>query len=108
MRQLSDQRLFRQMFQRVAGQHAGDRHADLGEDVAGYQFVVAGQHLHRDAGFRHRPDRCAGAGFRRIQEDREAGENQIGFIGNTRFELRFGVGVGQPAGDAQGAESLRA
>ena len=93
------------MLQRVTGQHARHGNADLGEDVAGYQLVVAGQHLHRDAGFRHRPDRCAGAGFRWIQEDREASENQIGFVGDRGGLV---AGIDQTAGDPQGAESLRA
>ena len=83
-RQLPDQRLVREMRQRVAGEHARHRHADLSEDVAGHEFVVAGQHLHGDAGGRHRLDRRPGACFRRIEEDREAGEHQVGFVGHCR------------------------
>ena len=44
--QLSDQRLLREMRQRVTSEHTRDRYADFGKDVAGHKLVVAGQHLH--------------------------------------------------------------
>ena len=103
--QLPEQGLFRQMLQRIARQHARHGNANLGEDVAGYQLVVAGQDLHRDAGFGHCPDRCACAGFRWIQEDCEAGKNQIGFVGNRGSLVG---GIDQAAGDPQRAKSLLA
>ena len=104
-RQLPDQRLVREMRQRVAGQHAGDRHADLGEDVAGHEFVVAGQHLHGDARSRHRLDRRPGAGLRRIEENGEAGEDKIALVGDRGGLV---ARVDRAAGDAEGAEALRA
>ena len=103
-RQLSDQRLLREMRQRVAGQHSGDRHADLGEDVAGHQFVVAGQHLHGDTRGRHRLDRRAGACFRRIEENSEAGENKVALVGDCGGLV---ARIDHAAGYAEGAESLR-
>jgi len=50
--------------------------------MAGHELVVPGQHLHGDAGCRHRLNRFASAGFRRIEENGKAGENQTGFIGD--------------------------
>ena len=45
------------------------------------------------------------AGFRRIEEDGEAGENQVAFVGDRRGLV---ARIDHAAGDAQGAESLRA
>ena len=104
-RQLPDQRLLREMRQRVAGEHPRDRHADLGEDVAGHELVVAGQHLHGDARGRHRLDRRPGACFRRIEENGEAGENQVALVGDRGGLV---ARIDHAAGDAQRAESLRA
>src|SRR6185437_9544387 len=80
LRQLPDQRLVRYMRQRLAGKNARDRYADLRENMAAYQFVVAGHHLYGHARRRHRLDRRAGAGFRRIEEDGEAREDELGLV----------------------------
>ena len=93
------------MRQRVAREHPRDRYADLGEDMPGHQLVVAGQHLHRDAGGRHCMDRSPGAGLRRIEENGEAGENEVALIGDRGGLVAL---VDHAAGYAQGAESLRA
>ena len=103
--QLAEQRLVREMFQRIASQHAGHRNADFYKDMTRHEFIIARQHLHRNARIRHRPYRCAGAGFWRIEENREAGEHQIAFIAGAD---RLVAGLHQPAGDCQGSETLRA
>ena len=92
------------MGQRVAREHARNRHADLGEDMAGHQFVVAGQHLHGDARRLHGLDRCPGACFRRIEENGEAGEDKIAFVGDRGGCV---ARIDHTGCDAQGAETLR-
>ena len=73
--------------------------------MAGHELVVAGQHLHGDAGGRHRLDRRAGACFGRIEEDSEAGEDEVGLVGHRRGRM---TAIDRASGYAECAESFRA
>ena len=83
--QLPEERLLVRSVQRLAGQHARHGNTDFREHMAGDTV-----RCRRSRTFTvmpaccHVPDRRAGARLRRIQEDREAGEDHIGFIGDHR------------------------
>src|SRR5689334_114936 len=93
------------MRQRVTSEYSGDRYADLSEHVAGHKLVVAGQHLHGDAGGRHRQDRRPSTCFRRIEEDSEAGENEVAFVG---YRCGVMIPIDHTSCYAQCTEPLRA
>ena len=73
-------RLFAQPCDLVPGEHAVDRNADLGADMAGDALVVAAQNLYLDARLRQRAHRVGGIAFRRIDEEREACEGELIFV----------------------------
>ena len=104
-RQLSEQRLVCEMCQSIAGKHPGDRHSNFGKDMTSNEFVVAGQHLHGDAGGCHRLDRAPRAGFRRIKKDGEPRENEVALFVDRGGSM---TRIDQAAGKAQRSEPLRA
>src|SRR5439155_8062472 len=103
--QPSAKRFLAERFDLGAGQHPADRNAEFSADMLRHPLVVAAEDLDADTLGPKRGDGRPGACFWRIEEDDEAGKNQILFIGHS---CPGTVGLVLAPGDAERAKSLRA
>src|SRR5271169_883140 len=76
------ERFVAERFDLDAGQHPGDRYAELGADMLGHALVVATEDLDADTLGPERGDGRPRACLRRVEEDNETGKNQISFVGH--------------------------
>ena len=103
--QASAKRFLTERFDLGAGQHPADRNAEFSADMLRHPLVVAAEDLEADTLGPKRGDGRPGACFWRIEEDDEAGKNQILFIGHS---CPGTVGLELAPGDDERAKSLRA
>jgi hypothetical protein len=99
------ERFVAERFDLGAGQQADDRNTEFGADALCHALVVAAEVLDADTLGLKRGDGRPGACFWRIEEDDEAGKNQILFVGHRRPRT---VGLELAPGDPECAKSVRA